>query len=177
VSVNAPRIDLILVAAVAENGVIGQGGGMPWRMKSDMRHFRAITGGKPVIMGRKTFLSIGKPLAGRTNIVVSRNPDYAAPGIVVAPTLQAALDVARGDALRRPADAIAVIGGAGIFGDAMRAANRLEITVIHASPQGDTFFPAIDPVLWREAARVRHPATPQDDADYSFVTYQRGAPA
>ncbi len=169
----ARHIDLILVAAVAENGVIGRDNALPWRLKSDMQHFRAITLGKPVVMGRKTFASIGNPLKDRTNIVVSRNPDYAVPGIVVASSLEAALAVARGDALRRAADAIAVIGGAGIFRDTMAIADRLEITSIHASPTGDTFFPTIDPKLWRETARVRHPAAPQDDAEFSLISYER----
>jgi dihydrofolate reductase len=166
-------IELILVAAVAENGVIGRDNALPWRIKSDMQHFRAMTMGKPVVMGRKTFASIGKPLKDRTNIVISRNPDYAAPGVAVAPSLEAALATARGDALRRGAGGIAVIGGAGIFRDAMILADRLEITLVHASPQGDTFFPAIDPALWRETARVRHPAAPQDDAGFSLIRYER----
>jgi dihydrofolate reductase len=171
------HIDLILVAAVAENGVIGRDGTLPWRLKSDMQHFRAVTGGKPVVMGRKTYASIGKPLKGRTNIVISRNPDYAAPGIVVATTLEAALAVARGDALRRSAGAIAIIGGSAIFRDTMPSADRLEITIVHAKPTGDTLFPEIDPAIWHETARMRHPAAPQDDADFSMVTYERLAPA
>ncbi len=105
-------MDIVLVAAIAENGIIGRGNTLPWRLKSDMQHFRALTMGKPVVMGRKTFLSIGKPLAGRTTIVVSRDHAFAAPGIVVAASLDAALAIARGDALRRNADAIIVAGGA-----------------------------------------------------------------
>ncbi len=166
-------IDVVLVAAVAENGVIGRDNALPWRLKSDMQHFRAVTTGKPVVMGRKTFASIGKPLKDRTNIVISRNPDYAAPGIVVAPSLEAALAAARGDALRRSSDGIAIIGGSGIFAETLRLADRLEITVVHAAPNGDTFFPTIDPKIWRETARMRHPAAPQDDADFSLITYER----
>jgi dihydrofolate reductase len=127
-------------------------------------------------MGRKTFASIGKPLKHRTNIVISRDPGYAAPGIVVAPSLEAALAAAGGDAQRRSANAITVIGGAGIFRDAMGIADRLEITLVHASPAGDTFFPPIDVKVWRETARVRHPAALQDDADVSFVSYERRHP-
>jgi dihydrofolate reductase len=170
---SAGPIGLILVAAVGENGVIGRDNALPWRMKSDMQHFRAVTMGKPMVMGRKTFASIGRPLQGRTNIVVSRNPDYAAAGIVVAPSLEAALAAARGDALRRSAEGIAIVGGSGIFAETLPLADRLEITIVHAAPEGDTFFPAIDPKLWRETARVRHPAAPQDDADFSFITYER----
>lgn len=168
---------IVLVAAVGENGAIGRDGALPWRLKSDMQHFRRLTMGRPVVMGRKTYESIGKPLAGRTNIVITRDPAYAALGILVAPSPEAALAAARGDALRRSADAIAVIGGAGIFRDSMETADRLEITLVHASPEGDTFFPAIDAKTWRETARVRHPAAPQDDADVSFITYERVRPS
>src|ERR1700722_8605981 len=100
----APRMNIALIAAIAENGVIGRDNTLPWRLKSDLAHFRAVTMGKPVVMGRKTFLSIGKPLPGRTTIVVSRDRGFSAPGIVVAPNLEAALAAAQGDALRRGAD-------------------------------------------------------------------------
>ena len=115
---------------------------MPWRLKSDMRHFRALTTEKPVVMGRKTYLSLSiKPLPRRTNIVVTRDPAFTAPGVLVASSLEAALQAARGDALRRGADAIMVIGGGEIYAQAMPFAHRLEITQIHASPQGDARFP------------------------------------
>ena len=130
---------VILVAAVGENGVIGRDGALPWRLKSDMQHFRRLTIGRPVVMGRKTYESIGKPLKDRTNIVITRDPGYAAEGIVVANSLQAALEKARDDAQERAADAIAVIGGAGIFSDSLAIADRLEITLVHAAPAGDTF--------------------------------------
>jgi dihydrofolate reductase len=170
------RPSLVLVAAVADNGVIGRGGGLPWRLKSDMRHFRALTMGKPVVMGRKTYLAIGKPLAGRTNIVVSRDRGFAAPGILVAPSLTAALEAARGDALRRGAGEIAVIGGGELYAQAMPLADRLEITRVHADILGDAVFPAIDAARWRETASSRQAAGPEDDADMTFVTY-RPAPA
>src|ERR1700722_16629131 len=111
----APRMNIVLIAAIAENGVIGRDNGLPWRLKSDLAHFRAVTMGKPVVMGRKTFLSIGRPLTGRTNIVVSRDNGFAAPGIVVAASLRAAIETAGGDALRRGSDAIIVAGGADIY--------------------------------------------------------------
>ena len=164
---------LVLVAAVAENGIIGQGGGLPWRLKSDLEHFRTVTLGKPVVMGRKTFLSIGKPLSGRTNIVVSRNRDMAAPGIVVAPGIAEALAVARGDALRRSADAVAVIGGAALYTHTIASADRLVITRVHLQPQGDTAFPAIDPALWREASRRTHEPGPGDAAAFTVLVYVR----
>ena len=165
-------MQIVFIAAVADNGVIGQGGTMPWRLKSDMRHFRALTTGKPVVMGRKTYDSLHiKPLPGRTNIVVTRDKNFTAPGVLVAPNLEAALDAARGDALRRGADTVVILGGAEIYAQAMPLAGRLEITQIHMQPEGDTFFPAIDPAIWREAAREPHPAGPSDDAAYDFVSY------
>ena len=167
-------MEIVLIAAIADNGVIGRGGAMPWRLKSDMRHFRALTLDKPVVMGRKTYLSLAiKPLPRRTNIVVSRDRSFTAPGVVAAQSLEAALEVARGDALRRAADAIMVIGGAEIFAQAMPRADRLEITQIHAAPPGDVGFPPIDPATWRETARAPHPAGPEDDAPFDLVTYCR----
>jgi dihydrofolate reductase len=169
----APAPVLVLVAAVADNGMIGRGGGLPWRLKSDLRNFRAVTMGKPVVMGRKTFASIGKPLPGRTNIVVSRNRDFAAPGIVAATGIEAALAIARGDALRRGADAIAVIGGADLYAHTITQADRLVITHVHLRPDGDTLFPAIDSALWREAERSEHTAGPDDAAGFTVLVYER----
>ncbi|HXF88932.1 MAG TPA: dihydrofolate reductase [Xanthobacteraceae bacterium] len=165
---------IVVVAAVAENGVIGRNNALPWRIKSDMARFRAITMGKPVVMGRKTFLSIGKPLDGRTNIVVSRNAGFAARGVVVAPSLEAALLAARGDSLRRGAEEIMVIGGTEIFAQALPLADRLDITLVHARPEGDAYFPPIDAKIWRESARREQPAGPQDEAAYAEITYVRG---
>src|SRR4051812_8705967 len=108
-------MQIVLVAAVADNGVIGQGGAMPWRLKADLARFRAMTMGKPVIMGRKTYDSIGKPLAGRTTIVVSRDPVLAIAGAVITPGLAQALAVAQGDALRRGVGEIIIAGGADIY--------------------------------------------------------------
>ncbi len=170
-------IALVLIAAIGDNGVIGQGGGLPWRLSSDMRHFREFTMGKPVVMGRKTWDSIGKPLKGRTNIVVSRDPRFAAKGVVAATSIEAALTVARGDALRRSADAIAVIGGSDVFAATMSRADRLVISRVHLAPKGDSKFPDIDPSVWRETSRSEHPAGPGDDASYALVVYQRAAAA
>jgi dihydrofolate reductase len=165
-------MDIVLIAAVADNGVIGRGGAMPWRLKSDMRHFRSLTAGKPVVMGRKTWGSLAiRPLPGRTNIVVTRDRDFAAPGVLVAPTFEAALQAARGDALRRGSE-IMIIGGSEIYAQALPHAGRLEITQIHARPEGDTRFPPIDGG-WTEVARAAHPAGPDDDAPYDFITYRR----
>ena len=164
---------LVLVAAIAENGVIGRAGALPWRLKTDMRHFRGLTAGYPVVMGRRTYAAIGKPLRDRTSIVVSRNAVFAAPGVVVAPNLAAALDVARGDALRRAVAAIMIAGGADLYAQTIGRAARLEITRVHASPQGDAVFPAIDPGQWHETARREHPAGPDDEAPFTTLTYER----
>jgi dihydrofolate reductase len=174
VSVAPPRsIAIVLVAAVADNGVIGRDNALPFRQSSDLKRFKALTMGRPVLMGRKTFLSIGKPLPGRTNIVVSRNPDYAAGGTVVTGNLDFALAVARGDALRRGVNEIAVIGGADIFTRLMPLADRLEITHVHARPEGDTHFPPIDASQWRAIEQSELPAGPRDEAPVTYVTYAR----
>lgn len=165
--------DIILIAAVAENGVIGRGNALPWRLKSDMRHFREVTMGNPVVMGRKTFASIGRPLKGRTTIVVTRDASFAAPGTVAASTLDAALMAARGDALRRGADAIFVAGGADIYAQVLPQAMQLVVTRIRLHADGDAFFPQIDPKLWHESARSEHQPAAEDDAPFAFITYRR----
>jgi dihydrofolate reductase len=168
--------DIVLVAAVADNGVIGRGNSLPWRIKSDMQHFRAVTMGKPVVMGRKTFIAIGRPLQGRTTIVVSRDPHFTASGVLVAPSLDAAMTAARGDALRRGADAIVVAGGAAIYAQALPWATRLAITHVHKSVAGDALFPPIDPNLWCEASRSEHDPGVEDDAGFAIVYYERLSP-
>jgi dihydrofolate reductase len=166
-------MNILLVAAIAQNGVIGRGNALPWRLKSDMQHFRALTMGKPVVMGRKTYLSIGRPLKGRTTIVVSRDRSFVAPGIVVASSLDAALTAARGDALRRNADTIVVAGGAEIYAQAMPLATQLAITRVLKHVDGDAHFPAIDADEWRESAHSEHEAAAEDEAAFAFVTYER----
>jgi dihydrofolate reductase len=174
VSTAAPQpVSLVLIAAVADNGVIGRDNALPFRQSSDLKRFKALTIGKPVLMGRKTFVSIGKPLPGRTNIVVSRDPRFAPDGVVVVRDLAAAVAAARDDAQRRGVNEIAVIGGTGIFAQLMPLADRLEITHVHAEPAGDTYFPPIDATQWRAVTRSDHPAGPQDEASFSYVTYAR----
>lgn len=167
-------MEIVFVIAIAENGVIGAGNAIPWRLKSDMVRFKALTIGRPVIMGRKTFESLPgrRPLPGRTNIVITRDADYRAAGAVVTMSTADAGAVARGDALRRSAAEIAVIGGAEIYRQWLDRADRLEITEVHARPDGDTHF-TIDKAQWDETGRVRHPAGPDDSADFSYVTYRR----
>lgn len=169
-------VALVIVAAVADNGVIGRAGALPWRLRSDLRHFRALTLGHPVVMGRKTFASIGKPLPGRTTIVVTRDPSFGASGVAAAPDLCTALAVARADALRRGADAVMLVGGGELYAAAMDSADRLEITRVHARPEGDAVFPAIDLALWRETARCAGTQGPEDEAPFTFRTYERTTP-
>jgi dihydrofolate reductase len=170
------RIAIVLMAAVAENGVIGKGGVLPWRLKSDMQRFRALTWGKPVVVGRTTYLSFTKqPLPGRTNIVVSRDRNFATPGALVAASLGAALEAARGDALRRSVDTIIVLGGADIYAQTIADADRLMITRVHLRPDGDARFPAIDPEIWSEAERTEHRAGPDDEAGFTELVYNRRA--
>jgi dihydrofolate reductase len=166
-------MEIVLIAAVADNGVIGASGAIPWRLKTDLQRFKTMTLGKPVVMGRKTFISLRRPLPGRTNIVLTRDCDFRNSGAVVTTSLADARAVATGDALRRFVTEIAVIGGAEIYAQWMGCADRLEITEVHARPEGDTHFAPIDAAIWQEVARVRNSAGPDDSADFSFVTYRR----
>jgi dihydrofolate reductase len=172
-SQNSQRIPVALIAAVAENGVIGRANRLPWRLRSDMQHFRSVTMGHPVVMGRKTFQSLFKPLNGRTTIVITHDRAFSAPGVVVAPSLTAALAAAHGDALRRGADAVMVAGGAEIYAQAMPLAKRLIITLVHDRPEGDAVFPAFDSSVWRECERAEHAAGMDDSASYAYVRFDR----
>ncbi len=162
---------LVLVAAIGENNVIGRGGQLPWRLKSDLKHFRRLTINKPVVMGRKTYESIGRPLKDRTNIVLTSDLKLVVPGGVLAHSLDAALSFAEQDAKRRDTDEIMIIGGSDVFAATMPKAERLEITHVHASPEGDALFPLIDPAIWREIKRDAYPAGPDDDASFDTATY------
>jgi dihydrofolate reductase len=166
-------MQIVLVAAIGANNTIGIEGRLPWQLKSDLKHFRKLTMGKPVLMGRKTFESIGKPLDGRTTIVLSRNLSTKVPGGVIATSLNAALGVGREDARKRGVDELMVIGGSQVFSDVLPYADRLEITHVHASPDGDVFFPDIDSSAWREVKREDHAAGPDDSASFTVATYLR----
>lgn len=169
-------MEIVLIVAVADNGVIGADGTIPWRLRSDLQRFKALTSGKPVVMGRKTFLSLRRPLPGRTNIVMTRDMDFRGPGAVVTTSPAHALAIAKGDALRRFVTEIAVIGGAEIYSQWMGQADRLEITEVHATPAGDTRFAPIDKTVWEEVARAENPSGPDDSAAFSYVTYIRRRP-
>ena len=160
-----------LILARADNGVIGDKGELPWRLPEDMRRFKALTMGKPCIMGRKTWDSLPrKPLPGRTNIVVTRDHTFSAEGAAVVHSFDDALAQAQKE---NPAE-IMVIGGAEIFFAAMTGASRIHLTELHAAPQGDTHFPAFDKNVWRQSAREDH-AT-QEVLAYSYVTLERILP-
>jgi dihydrofolate reductase len=166
-------VSIAFVVAVAENGVIGAGGGMPWRLPSDLKRFRRLTLDKPIVMGRKTFQTIGKPLDKRDNIVVTRSADFSVPGVLVANSVEAALDMARRAAKARGADEIAVIGGGEIYRLTMSVADRIYLTIVHTKPDGDTRFKWPDPDKWREVERHGPEQGEKDSAPTSFVVLER----
>ncbi len=162
-----------LIAAVGANGVIGDGSGMPWRLSTDMKRFKALTMGKPVVVGRKTFETFGKPLPGRTNIVVTRRADYRPEGVIVAAGLADALARAAAVAAAAGGDEVMVIGGGEVYAEAMARADRLYITHVSAEPAGTTHFPTIDPEVWRAVSREAVPAGEKDSAATVFAVYER----
>lgn len=164
---------LVIIAAVARNGIIGRDNHLIWRLKSDMKHFRAMTLGKPVIMGRKTYESIGKPLPGRQTIVLSRKQMLREPGVEIAHSLDHALSLGGMAAVHMGASEVMVAGGAEIYRAFMPKAVRLEITEVALEPDGDVSFPKIPASEWKEVARLARPAGPDDEAAFSFVTYDR----
>jgi len=159
---------LSLIVAVADNGVIGHNGDLPWRIPGDMKFFKATTMGKPIVMGRKTWESLGRALPGRENIVVTRSAGFDAPGASVVESLDAAL------AQVPDADEVMVIGGAEIYALALPHVARIYLTQVHAAPDGDTHFPDLQAADWRELAREDH-APEGDTPGYSFVTLERVA--
>lgn len=167
------ELPLGLIAAVARNRVIGRANTLPWRLPSDLRHFRAMTMGKPVLMGRRTFESIGRPLPGRFVVVLSADPAFRAEGVDVVRSTSEALDRAAAIARDKGADEIVVAGGGTLYRELIGLARRLYLTEVDLSPSGDTLFPEIDPSLWTEAARFPHPRSGEDEAGFAFVTYER----
>ena len=158
---------IAIIAAMDRNRLIGDGERLPWRLPADLRRFRALTMGKPIIMGRRTHESIGKALPGRKNIVVSRNPDFESPDCVVVGDLDAALSVCEG------ADELMVIGGAQLYAQALPRTQRMYLTFLHDSYSGDTWFPDYDQQHWRESAREDHPADADSPCAFSFVHLER----
>jgi dihydrofolate reductase len=166
-----------LVVAMGDNRAIGKGGGLPWRQSSDMRYFRKVTMGKPIVMGRRTFDSLPRVLDGRLNIVLTRDKAFAAPGGVVAHSVEEALALARREAKRTGADEIMVIGGAELFQATLPQAGRIYLTEVKASPDADTWFPKLDRGEWREVSREDHAPGPKDDHAFSFVVLERLPPS
>ena len=163
-------LDVTIVVARARNGVIGNNGALPWRLPADLKRFKAITIGKPVVMGRKTFESIGKPLQGRHNIVLTRAADWRADGVTAVPNLAEAIAAAGLDPRIR--GHIMIIGGAQIYALAMPIATRAELTEVDAEPEGDTILPPFDPARWLEVARQTHPPDGERPG-YAFITLER----
>jgi dihydrofolate reductase len=160
-----PRV--YLIAAIAANGIIGARGGLPWRLPEDLRHFRNLTLGHPVIMGRRTWESLPAPLAGRDNIVITARAGYDAPGASVAASLEGALALCAGERL------VFVIGGAALYAAALPLADGLVLTEIHRDYEGDVRFPSFDRAAWKETQRRRH--TAPDGLRFDFVLYERAA--
>jgi len=158
---------LSLVVAMDKNRIIGIDGGLPWHLSSDLKYFRDITMGKPIIMGRKTHESIGRPLPGRRNIVVTRNENFTAEGCDVVTSLEAAMDL-----IADEPEAM-MIGGASLYIDTLPIADQLYMTEVYAEVEGDTWFPEIDPEQWQELSRTTFSADEKNDHDYSFVVYER----
>ncbi len=171
---NGPAIAMI--AAVAENNVIGRGDELPWRIPSDMAHFKRTTLGKPIIMGRRQFEIFGRPLPGRVNIVVTRKHGYQPDGVIVINDLELALNHAREMAAADGQGEAVVIGGGDIYRQTMPLADRLYITHVGASPEGDTYFPSIDPAAWQLVTREDAEPSPKDEYPYTIAVYERRGP-
>lgn len=156
-----------LIVAATDAGVIGRDDKMPWHLPADLAHFKLLTWGKPILMGRKTFASIGRPLPGRTNIVLTRDQAWSHPGVTAVHTLDAAFAAAAA------APEVMVIGGAQVYAECLPRATRVELTRIHADIPGDTHFPALDPGRWREVARSEHAADARNAHALTFLSYAR----
>jgi dihydrofolate reductase len=156
-----------LIVAMDRNRLIGRGNALPWHLPADLAHFKSITMGKPIVMGRKTYESIGRPLPGRHNIVVSRNPDFSAPGCTVVASVDAALAAAG----RVPE--IMVIGGAQLYAEMLPRAQRIYLTRVEAAFEGDAWFPALDTAVWRECQRAEHAPDDRNPCPYVFLVLER----
>ncbi len=162
-----------LIVAMAENRVIGRNNNLPWYLPNDLKYFKQATMGKPIIMGRKTYDSIGKPLPGRPNIVITRNTEFSAEGVTVVNSLSDALDQAEDLAFINGAEEVMVIGGAQIYIEALNKADRLYLTEVHAEVEGDAHFPEFNQGDWQEQAREDFEAEGPNPYNYSFVVYDK----
>jgi dihydrofolate reductase len=164
---------IALLVAVAENGVIGRDGDLPWRLSSDLKLFRRLSMGKPLVMGRKTFATLKGPLDGRDNIVVTRDAGFTADGAIVAHSVDEALRLARDFARRRGAGEIIVIGGAEIYRQTLPVADRIYLTRVNAAPRGDVTFPPLDMSQWRVIQEESYKNGPKDDFSFTFSVLER----
>ncbi|MEX1032163.1 MAG: type 3 dihydrofolate reductase [Cellvibrionaceae bacterium] len=164
---------ICLIAALSSNGVIGRDNQMPWHLPCDLKHFKRVTSGKPILMGRKTFESIGRPLPGRTNVVITHQNAWRAKGVEVVHGLAEGLALAESLPLNDSDEEVMVIGGAQIYREALSAAQRLYLTRVHARVEGDTYFPEIRDDEWREVSREEHKAEATNPYDHSFVVLDR----
>jgi dihydrofolate reductase len=166
-------VAIAIIAAVAENGVIGHGNSIPWYLPSDFAHFKRMTLGKPLIMGRRTFESIGRPLPGRTNLVISRQAGYQPDGVIVISSLEAALEHAQTIAAADRANEVMIGGGAEIYAQALPLASRLYITHVGIRPEGDAFFPTISAEEWLQSGQIDVETSPRDTAAFRINVYRR----
>ena len=166
------KVRITLIAAAGENGVIGRDGGMPWHLPADLAYFKRVTMGKPLLMGRRTYESIGRPLPGRLNLVLSRNPDYRPEGCRRVGSLEEAVRQAVSSGARE----LMVAGGGGVYAEALPIADRVLLTRIHATPSGDTYFPELDPDEWEEVSREERPADDRNPVVLTFLELVRRRP-
>lgn len=164
-------MQISIIVAMSENRVIGINNQLPWHLPADLQHFKSITMGKPILMGRKTFDSIGRPLPGRQNIVVTRDPNFSPEQVTVAHSPEAALTAASDH------DEVMVIGGASFYAQMLPQASRLYLTVVHQSIEGDAYFPELNESEWETIESIRHPTDTSNPVAYSFLTRQRIQPA
>ncbi len=164
-----------LIVAVARNGVIGFKGGLPWRLSSDLKTFRRLTMGKPIVMGRKTFASLGKPLDGRDNIVITRDLHFEVEGVTACNSVGEALVLARALARTNGSDEVMIIGGAEIYRAALPLAGRIYWTAVDADPEGDVVFPPLDPAEWAETSSEPFSRGPRDDHGATLIIFERRA--
>lgn len=167
------QLPVVVIAAIADNGVIGDDNRLIWRLRTDLRRFRSLTIGRPVLMGRKTFLSIGKPLPGRETVVLTRDAAFRPDGVHVSHSLEEALATGQRLGAGLGADSVTVAGGADIYRQALPLAQRLELTLVHATPAGDALFPEWDRSAFVAEASESHPAGPEDEHPFTFATFRR----
>lgn len=166
-------VPIVLVVAVAENGVIGRKGQLPWRIPSDLQHFKAVTMGKPMVMGRKTFESIGNPLPGRTSIVLTHDTKWRAEGVLAGHSLEEVMKLASEAARKTGASEIAIIGGSTLFAETLPFADKIELSLVHAKPEGDVFFPDYDKSKFTETRNEGPKRGDKDEYAYSVITLER----